>query len=308
VMSVSSLQLAPYPSDPDTGVCMSGNVTQFCQTLSRHPVSPTSDQVLSHLSSPCKVMDVSGSTNATSSNLEQSSSSEETSSKQSDNIGSIITMLISDQTVDLEEYLTDHSMRQEGEVMDRNQMLKADIKEETLSETVPPTPLPSYCQDFDYYNSDFVLNGPQKSRSSSTSEGDEENTRYRYTDHTNTQEYSYCKPGYSPLVDMSNYTARRQTGMVSPILSPGGSRYPNSGGEKKDEKYWERRRKNNLAAKKSRDSRRVRENQLRLRVLCLENANRVLREQMDRKEGELGHLRERLTKYESLEDCQTNFL
>ena len=50
-------------------------------------------------------------------------------------------------------------------------------------------------------------------------------------------------------------------------------------------------RKNNLAAKKSRDSRRVRENQLRLRVLCLENANRVLREQMDRKEGELGHIR-----------------
>ena len=50
-------------------------------------------------------------------------------------------------------------------------------------------------------------------------------------------------------------------------------------------------RKNNLAAKKSRDARRVRENQLRLRVLCLENANRVLREQMDRKEGELTQLR-----------------
>ena len=46
-------------------------------------------------------------------------------------------------------------------------------------------------------------------------------------------------------------------------------------------------RKNNLAAKKSRDARRVRENQLRLRVLCLENSNRVLREQMDRKEGDL---------------------
>ena len=50
-------------------------------------------------------------------------------------------------------------------------------------------------------------------------------------------------------------------------------------------------RKNNLAAKKSRDARRVRENQLRLRVLCLENANRVLREQMDRKEAELVQLR-----------------
>ena len=50
-------------------------------------------------------------------------------------------------------------------------------------------------------------------------------------------------------------------------------------------------RKNNLAAKKSRDARRVRENQLRLRVLCLENANRVLREQMDRKDVELVQLR-----------------
>ena len=50
-------------------------------------------------------------------------------------------------------------------------------------------------------------------------------------------------------------------------------------------------RKNNLAAKKSRDSRRVRENQLRLRVLCLENANRVLREQMNNKEGEVVVLR-----------------
>jgi hypothetical protein len=43
-------------------------------------------------------------------------------------------------------------------------------------------------------------------------------------------------------------------------------------------------------------------------VLCLENANRVLREQMDRKDGELVHLRERLNKYESLENCQSSFL
>ena len=46
-------------------------------------------------------------------------------------------------------------------------------------------------------------------------------------------------------------------------------------GSSRDEKYWERRRKNNVAAKKSRDARRVRENQLRLKVLCLENANQV---------------------------------
>ena len=44
-----------------------------------------------------------------------------------------------------------------------------------------------------------------------------------------------------------------------------------------DDKYLERRRKNNLAAKKSRDARKIRENQLKCKVACLENANQVLR-------------------------------
>ena len=58
----------------------------------------------------------------------------------------------------------------------------------------------------------------------------------------------------------------------------------------KDDKYWERRRKNNLAAKKSRDARKIRENQLRCRVTCLENANQVLRTKLEwevRKNAEL---------------------
>ncbi len=37
-----------------------------------------------------------------------------------------------------------------------------------------------------------------------------------------------------------------------------------------------------MAAKKSRDARRVRENQLRIKVLCVENANQVLRSQIQR--------------------------
>ena len=52
--------------------------------------------------------------------------------------------------------------------------------------------------------------------------------------------------------------------------------------EERDEKYWERRRKNNFAAKKSRDARKVRENQLNLKVACLENANQVLRSKLQR--------------------------
>ena len=49
----------------------------------------------------------------------------------------------------------------------------------------------------------------------------------------------------------------------------------------KDTKYWERRRKNNLAAKKSRDARKIRENQLQCKVACLENANTILRTKLD---------------------------
>lgn len=40
--------------------------------------------------------------------------------------------------------------------------------------------------------------------------------------------------------------------------------------ELKDDKYWARRRKNNLAAKRSRDARRLKENQIAMRANFLE--------------------------------------
>lgn len=40
--------------------------------------------------------------------------------------------------------------------------------------------------------------------------------------------------------------------------------------ELKDEKYWARRRKNNMAAKRSRDARRLKENQIAMRANFLE--------------------------------------
>ena len=57
-----------------------------------------------------------------------------------------------------------------------------------------------------------------------------------------------------------------------------------------DVKYLEKRRKNNLSAKKSRDARKVRENQLKVQVVCLENANQVLRTQMKRLEDTIATL------------------
>ena len=78
------------------------------------------------------------------------------------------------------------------------------------------------------------------------------------------------------------------------VGSGGGASMLEGGGGSQDARYWERRRKNNLAAKKSRDARRVRENQLRIKVLCLENANHVLRAQVTQEREENSALRERI--------------
>ena len=47
--------------------------------------------------------------------------------------------------------------------------------------------------------------------------------------------------------------------------------------EQKDDKYWERRRKNNIAAKRSRDARRIKENQIVIRASYLEKENSALK-------------------------------
>ncbi|XP_076304986.1 uncharacterized protein LOC143222400 [Tachypleus tridentatus] len=48
----------------------------------------------------------------------------------------------------------------------------------------------------------------------------------------------------------------------------------------KDEKYFERRKRNNLAAKKSRDTRKARENEIAFRACFLEKENAILRAQV----------------------------
>ncbi|XP_051958518.1 thyrotroph embryonic factor-like isoform X1 [Xyrauchen texanus] len=47
--------------------------------------------------------------------------------------------------------------------------------------------------------------------------------------------------------------------------------------EQKDEKYWHRRKKNNIAAKRSREARRLKENQITVRAAFLERENTALR-------------------------------
>jgi len=68
--------------------------------------------------------------------------------------------------------------------------------------------------------------------------------------------------------------------------------------ECKDDKYWERRRKNNLAAKRSRDARRAKENQIAIRASFLERENKALAQELSKARAENHLLRERLCKYE----------
>ncbi|XP_018571961.1 thyrotroph embryonic factor isoform X3 [Anoplophora glabripennis] len=68
----------------------------------------------------------------------------------------------------------------------------------------------------------------------------------------------------------------------------------------KDDKYWARRRKNNLAAKRSRDARRMKENQIALRAGYLEKENVGLRQELERLKKENLILQNKLAKYEDV--------
>ncbi|KAI1884249.1 hypothetical protein AGOR_G00224500 [Albula goreensis] len=67
----------------------------------------------------------------------------------------------------------------------------------------------------------------------------------------------------------------------------------------KDDKYWARRRKNNVAAKRSRDARRLKENQIAIRAGFLEKENTALRLEVADLRKELGRCKNILAKYEA---------
>ncbi|KAG7257845.1 hypothetical protein CRUP_015223 [Coryphaenoides rupestris] len=69
--------------------------------------------------------------------------------------------------------------------------------------------------------------------------------------------------------------------------------------EQKDDKYWSRRYKNNEAAKRSRDARRLKENQITVRAAFLERENATLRQEVADMRKELGRCRNIVTKYQS---------
>lgn len=66
----------------------------------------------------------------------------------------------------------------------------------------------------------------------------------------------------------------------------------------KDSTYWERRAKNNLAAKRSRESRRNRDNQVTERTAFLENENINLRNRINEVRSEILDVKEKLQQYQ----------
>ncbi|XP_037113226.1 hepatic leukemia factor-like [Syngnathus acus] len=67
----------------------------------------------------------------------------------------------------------------------------------------------------------------------------------------------------------------------------------------KDNKYWARRRKNNVAAKRSRDARRLKENQIAIRAGFLEKENAALRLEVSDLRKELGRCKNIVAKYQA---------
>jgi len=77
----------------------------------------------------------------------------------------------------------------------------------------------------------------------------------------------------------------------------------------KDDKYWDKRTKNNVAARRSREARRLKENQIALRAAYLEKENKVLKKELDetnfegtKLETERDILKMKLSKYEAFAD------
>ncbi|XP_053269287.1 TEF transcription factor, PAR bZIP family member a isoform X1 [Pleuronectes platessa] len=69
--------------------------------------------------------------------------------------------------------------------------------------------------------------------------------------------------------------------------------------EQKDDRYWNRRKKNNVAAKRSRDARRLKENQITVRAAFLERENSVLRTEVVELRKDCGRFKNLVGRYEA---------
>lgn len=83
------------------------------------------------------------------------------------------------------------------------------------------------------------------------------------------------------------------------VGSHGKEERPTKNPSPQDEKYWTRRKKNNVAAKRSRDARRLKENQITIRAAFLEKENTALRTEVAELRKEVGKCKTIVSKYET---------
>ena len=121
-----------------------------------------------------------------------------------------------------------------------------------------------------------------------------------------------CCPWHMPLFPGSQLSLRLQQmsdkrNLGCGVLA-GGERLGFLGGKEErptedtspqDEKYWTRRKKNNVAAKRSRDARRLKENQITIRAAFLEKENMALRTEVAELRKEVGKCKTIVSKYET---------
>nr|XP_018907806.1 PREDICTED: protein giant isoform X2 [Bemisia tabaci] len=99
------------------------------------------------------------------------------------------------------------------------------------------------------------------------------------------EEFRYSQQDYYEFREKMLSLSRHGAGQSYPKMKRSGSPSTEAEGEgTKDAQYWERRRKNNEAAKRSRDARKAKEDEIAIRAAYLENQNRLLT-------AEIRHLR-----------------
>jgi len=100
--------------------------------------------------------------------------------------------------------------------------------------------------------------------------------------------------GFQPTLNFDPKTRHFSPEELKPTPIQRKSRKTVTKDSDKDDRYWDKRKKNNLAAKRSREARRSRENQISMRASFLERDNATLKEELLTVKEELQSLKEKL--------------
>ena len=168
--------------------------------------------------------------------------------------------------------------------------------EEELSNYENGTSGLSACNSPDMHNSGNELVSDDTYHQELNAIASEQCTNITFNDETTDSEPRACGSNIGTLSEHPPNNKKRKFGIMDESVRtfPADSSYE----DHKETKYKAKREKNNMAAKKSRDARKIRENQLKVKVLCLENANDVLRAQVYREQADNQKQRKKIDELE----------